>query len=66
MIIITTNEDNITSKVFNFFLEKVPTNSFRIIHTKDNVDTVYHRVLGAVCGEDSDCGDTDYDPGITD
>ena len=32
-------------------LEKLPDNT-RVINCRDDQDTTYHRILGAVCGED--------------
>jgi hypothetical protein len=61
MIIITTSSDNIQSKVFNRFLERVPTGEFRIIFSKEDQETTYHKVLGAVCQDDEE----DY-VGLTD
>ena len=57
MIIVTTSADNIKSKRFNWMLEKLPDNT-RVIHCSEGQDTVYHKVLGAVCSEDDaeECG----------
>jgi len=53
IIIITDDVDNIKSIAFNRLLEKIPT-PYRIIFAKDDIDTTYHRILGAVCGDEVD------------
>lgn len=59
IIIITKSEDNYRSNAFNRFLEKIPF-PFKLAFTKEDLDTAYHKVLGALSILEED----DYDSSI--